>query len=196
MARFRRLHGAIDVINNDVGGGGGSSSSIICCTMKQLVRKAASDDVDARMPMRAGTCHAASCPLTHKQRAAGGGAGSHDVAWHHRHYASLQHNVGGRHALHFTVRTMGAGCTEQHDRRCLSHLEAAETFDHRRGDYCPRACNACYTLTRVALPYTSAAAASVSHPPAKKPEAMAPQGTPSMSRINNAPVCAVARRRG
>ena len=58
------MDGALDAIYNDVGGGGGSSSSSSSSsggggygTMKQLVRKAASDDVDARMPISAGTCH-------------------------------------------------------------------------------------------------------------------------------------------
>ena len=57
------MDGALDAIHNDVGGGGGSSSSSSggggFGTMKQLVRKAASDDVDARMPISAGTCHEA-----------------------------------------------------------------------------------------------------------------------------------------
>ena len=55
------MDGALDAIYNDVGGGGSSSSSGGggYGTMKQLVRKAASDDVDARMPISAGTCHEA-----------------------------------------------------------------------------------------------------------------------------------------
>ena len=57
------MDGALDAIHNDVGGGGGGGSSSSSSggggygTMKQLVRKAASDDVDARMPISAGTCH-------------------------------------------------------------------------------------------------------------------------------------------
>ncbi len=141
-----------------------SSSSSSCGTMKQLVRKAASDDVDARMPMRAGTCHAASYPPLNKQRAASGGAGSHDVAWHHRHYASLQHNVGGRHKS----ANEGLDCQWTALRttdavRLTLKPPRRSTIDVATTAQVPA--TPCYAPTRVTLPNRLQRQVSVAHPP-------------------------------